>query len=193
MNVAAVAIVSIFAGIFLVALIGGMATLIVLHLRAQKANKELLSKFVEFGDALTLTLKAHRDEITGIIEPAKASFSGIRQDIKAAQQAQDKLLAAALKAHDQGFREVMGKINPAAMEASSVRLLNATGKIVQVASTLQALLVTHEVPEGAQDLAPEQYGPSDTIYSTVSEQSRLDLADTRAEVEANAPLFSGAE
>ena len=65
-------------------------------------------------------------------------------------------------------------------------------KLVKSASTLQALLVSHEVPEGAADLSPEQYGPSDTIYSTVSESARLDQADARQEAEGNAPQFSGA-
>jgi hypothetical protein len=41
-------------------------------------------------------------------------------------------------------------------------------------------------------LTPEEYAPSDTIYSAISESARLDQADQRAQAEENAPIYSGA-
>ena len=181
MSTVAVAIVSVFASFLLLIIVLGLIALIVLHLRAQKANKDLVAFLAQY-----------KTDLAGIVEGARSSFAGIRQEIKASQEKQDKLLAAALKAHDAGFREAIGKFNPTALEAASIKIFNASATLVRVASTLQALLVSHEVPEGAADLTPEEYAPSDTIYSAISESARLDQADQRAQAEENAPIYSGA-
>jgi hypothetical protein len=181
MSTVAVSIISVFASFILLIIVIGLAALIVLHLRAQKANRELAAFLTQY-----------KSDLTSLVDGARSSFTGIRQEIKTSQEKQDKLLANALKAHDAGFRDAIGKFNPTALEAASIKIFNASATLVRVASTLQALLVTHEVPESAADLLPEEYAAGDTIYSSISESARLDQADQRSQAEEEAPLFSGA-
>jgi predicted membrane metal-binding protein len=191
MNVAAAILIAIFAGAFLVVIVGALAALIVLHLRMRKSQKETLAAFTEFTTGLDSALAKQRSDTAAIIDGARNSFTGIRQEIKTSQEAQANALARTLKDHEQAFRETMGKINATALEAASVRGLQAANRIVQVAQTLQAMLIEGAAPPTGTDLAPEEAAPNDTIYAMQGYTARLDEAAEQFASEELTPQFSG--
>jgi hypothetical protein len=182
-------LLSVFGGIFFVLLVGGMATLIVLHVRGQKSAKEHAGAMADFAEDMESLLESQRAELTSLIEGARASFSGIRQEIKASQDAQSKVLAKALKDQEAVFEAKVGNINGEILQAASVRAVQACSKLSTLAVTLQTMLVAHEVQPGA-DLAPEEYGPSDTIYDSQNITGRRDDAALAEEAEELAPILS---
>lgn len=189
MNTLAAVIVAVFAGALFVVLIGGIATLIVLHIRSQKASKENSGIMADFMADLGTLLESQRTEMLSLVEGARASFSGIRQEIKASQDAQSKTLAKALKDQEAVFEAKVGNINGEILQAASVRAVQACSKLSTLAVTLQTMLVAHEVQPGA-DLAPEEYGPSDTIYDMQNVTGRRDDAALAEEAEELAPILS---
>lgn len=201
MNSVAISIVSVFAGVLLVLLIGGMAALIVLHLRAAKAHRELLTRmdvfaqettenFATFSTSLAGVLTQQRADVGTMIDGARSSFTGIRQDIKTAQEAQGKSLAKSLKEFEAAFRESIGKINGEALFKASVENMRAVREMTALCITLKSVLADHEAPAALTELGPEEYGPSDTIYSRVAETARLDEAAQDEAAAESAPQFS---
>src|SRR5271163_1178229 len=159
MNSAATVLVSLFVGAFLVVILGGLATLIVLHLRLRKAQIEISAEFRAAVDKLgTLTEKLAAD-VDASISGARTSFGGIRQDIKAALESHGNLVADTLAKHEKDFQEKLGKINGAALEVACARAVKASNQIVQVASFLQSLMTQGAEPASAETPAPEAYGP----------------------------------
>lgn len=191
MNTAAIVLVSIFSGAFLIVIVGALAALIYLHVKAAKRDALMLDAMEQHQLALGSLVEEATTQMMATIESAKASFTGIRKDIKESQTTQETALVKSLMLHDKAFQETMARINPIALEAASAKILHATGSIAKVASTLQALLVTHDVPEAGADLLPEEYGPSDTVYAKQSDSARMDQALERMETEENAPMYEG--
>lgn len=185
----AAVIVAVFAGALFVILVGGLAALIVLHIRGQKSAKEHAGAMADFAADMESLLESQRAELTSLIEGARASFSGIRQEIKASQDAQSKTLAKALKDQEAVFEAKVGNINGEILQAASIRAVQACSKLSTLAVTLQTMLVAHEVQPGA-DLAPEEYGPSDTIYDMQNVTGRRDDAALAEEAEELAPILS---
>lgn len=184
MQTASLVLISILGGVVLVVLVAALATVIVLHFRALKSNKELQAALTDYAA-----------DFEKMIEGARSSFGGLRADIKASQDAQKKALDATLKKHEDAFRETMGRINATALEAASVRGLKAAQEMTQVAAMLKNMLLAHDVPQPGEDLGPEEYGPSETIYSRQGDTAKMDDIVAAAEAEDAAPLFAevGAE
>lgn len=189
MTTLAAVIVAVFAGALFVVLIGGIATLIVLHIRGQKSAKEHAEIMADFMADLENLMNDAKQELGTIVGDARASFSGIRQEIKASQDAQSKSLAKALKDQEAVFEAKVGNINGEILQAASVRAVQACSKLSTLAVTLQTMLVAHEVQPGS-DLGPEEYGPSDTIYDMQNVTGRRDDAALAEEAEELAPILS---
>lgn len=193
MNVAAIVIASIFGGALFIVILAGMAALIFLHLRAAKERAELTKTLTAFQEKMESITGQAKADLTGIVESAKSSFSGIRVEIKTSQELQAKALGKSLKEFEAAFRETIGKINGDMLLKSSMQALQATREISALCVTLKSLLVDHEAPAATSELGPEEYGPSDTIYSQVSPAARMDAALEQQEAADAAPLFSTAE
>lgn len=178
MNVAAVVIVSVVAAILLVLLVAGMGAMIFLHLKTQKAIVELQTAIAEFaGESKTL------------IEGARSSFTGIRQDIKAAQDSQSKAIGIVLKKHETAIEDLIGKFNGKAIEIAAYKITGATAKVERVVGLLNQLVMDRDVIQ-PNDLGAEEYAPSDTIYGTRSEAARLDDAVMEEEAAEMEPMYS---
>lgn len=190
METVGVILASVFAGVFLVLLVAGMVMLIVLHLRSKKESEALRESMANFIKLSAETQNLQLQQLTGIIEGARSSFTGIRADIKTSQEAQAKALAKTLKDHETAFKETIGKINGDALLRASMQALQATREISALCITLKSLLSDHEAPAAMTELGPEEYGPSDTIYSRQSEAARLDQAELNDAVAEVAPLYS---
>jgi hypothetical protein len=181
---------SFLAGILMLLIVAGLAALIWLHIRSQRQMEELAKNLVGFSQELMDTLELHRTDTTSMIDGARSSFTGIRQEIKTSQDAQAKALAAALKAHETAFKDTIGRINGDVLVKASVEAIRATRELSVLAQTLKNLLADHAAP-AATDLGPEEYGPSDTIYAMRNDAGRLDDSAMQDEADEQAPLFSG--
>jgi len=190
METVGVILASVFAGVFLVLLVAGMVMLIVLHLRSKKESQALRESMANFIKLSAETQNLQLQQLTGIIEGARSSFTGIRQDIKTSQETQAKSLAKTLKDHETAFRETIGKINGDVLLKASMQAVQALRELSALSITLKNLLVDHETPAASSELGPEEYGPSDTIYAKVSEASRMDMAEMNEAVAEAAPLYS---
>lgn len=201
MNSVAVAIIAVFFGALLVLLIGGMGALVYLHLKANRAHAELLARmeafeksiqesFSSFGEDLEATLTKYQGESVTLIDGARSSFTGIRQDMKASHDALAKGIAEVLTKHEMAFKESIGRINGEALLKASMQALQATKEISALCFTLKNLLVDHQAPAAETELGPEEYAPSDTIYTKMSEAARMDAAIADMEAADNEPQFS---
>jgi hypothetical protein len=195
-----IVLASIFGGILFVILVAGIAAMIFLHLRTQKEYralsqqmntfaKETTRNFESFSSDLAAVLTQQRADVGTMIEGARSSFTGIRQDIKAAQDSQAKAIGIVLKKHEAAIDDLLGKFNGKQIEAAAIRIVGATKEMVRVASLLNQLVMSQDVMP-ANDLAPEEYGPSDTIYGRQSEAAILDNAVLDEEAAEVAPQFS---
>lgn len=165
MQTASVVIVSLFLGALFIVILGGMATLIVLHLRLKKSLADASVAFV-----------ASVADMKSLVDGARTSFGGIRQDIKTALNEHGNLVADTLAKHEAAFQEKLGKINGAALEVACARAVKASNQIVQVASFLQTLMTSGSEPASAEAPAAEAYGPEDTVYARRSRTAEVDEA-----------------
>ena len=176
METAGVVVLALFGGAIFIVILGGLATLIVLHIRQRKMQIEISAEFRAAVDKLgTLTQKLAAD-VDGSISGARTSFGGIRTDIKAALEAHGNLVADTLAKHEAAFQEKLGKINGAALEVACARAVKASNQIVQVASFLQSLMTSGAEPASAEAPAAEAYGPEDTVYARRSHTAAVDEA-----------------
>ena len=178
MNVAGIFLLSILGAILFVVLIAGIAAMIVLHFRTQRM-------FGELKESLT----AFSTDLKGMVEKTQTSFTGIRADIKTAQEKQGKELSKTLKEHEAAFRDTIGKIDGETLVRASVQALHTMRELAALAQTFKNLLADHEAP-AAMNLAAEEYGPSDTIYEMPSRTSQLDEVALREEAREMEPLFA---
>lgn len=177
MNVIGIIALSLLAGIVLVVQIGGLATLIVLHLRVQKSHVALAAAMEKFAmDAASSSGQA-RESLSGIVEGARNSFGGIRKEIVTAQENQSRSIEIVLKAHSEGFNAALGKINGEALTRASIEALRALRELSALVVTLKNLLVDHQAP--AAELGPEEYGPSDELFVRTSDTARMDAQEER--------------
>lgn len=189
MQTAGIVVLCLFGGALFVLLVGGLATLIVLHVRLKRAMSEISTEFrhaVEKMETASVKLSA---DVEASIAGARTSFSGIRADMKTILTEHGNQVADTLARHDKAFQEKLGKINGAALEAACVRAVQAANQIVQVASFLRTMISEGAEPATASNLAPEEYGPSETIYST---QSRIAATDEAVFELEDAEAMSGA-
>lgn len=180
MNTIGVVALSLLAGIFLVILVGGLATLIVLHLRVQKSHAGLVEAMAVFTAKQESSIGRTLEGLEKIVESARSSFGGIRQDIKTSQDAQGKLLTKSLKDHEAVFSEKVGAINGQVLEQASIRAMRALDGLNQLTNTLRNLLHSHEMRPGTE-LGPEEYGPSDELFVKQGDTARMDEIVNEAE------------
>lgn len=202
MNLVGIIALSLLAGAFLIVIVGGLATLIVLHLRVQKSHAELVSAMAEFTANQSSSIGQNHEnlenlmedaaaefgdlvgqckvDLVAIIESARSSFGSIRQEIKTSLAVQDELFDASLKAHASLISEKVGSINGQMLEQASIRAVRALGELTQLTTTLRNLLHSHETQPGA-DLAPEEYGPSDDLFVKQGDTARMDAMAERYE------------
>lgn len=212
MNVVGIIALSLLAGIVLVVIIGGLVTLVLLHLRVQKSQTELVKALTEFtskwesssGQAVDNLERLMEDagkefcdiavqyktELVGVVESARSSFGGIRQDIKTSQENQTNSIGIVLKAHAERFEAAMSRINGEALTRASIEALRALRELSALTVTLKNLLVDHQSP--AAELGPEEYGPSDELFVGQSDTARLDDVAARDEATIYATQFSDA-
>jgi hypothetical protein len=188
---AAIIVISVLSGAGLLLIVAALSAVIVLHFRTHKVFRELTAQMVEYAQSMDTLLENNQEELGTIVESAKQSFGNLRQDIKASQESQKKALDGTLKKHEEAFRETMSKINATALEKASIRGLQAANEMTQVASLLKNLVMSHDMSTPGEDLAPEEYAPSDTIYDRQSTTSLLDERDQDREAKEMAPMFSG--
>lgn len=177
MNPAGLILASLFAGGFLVIIVGGLATLIYLHIQFKKQVATVTAQFA-----------ATAKEITESITGARTSFGGIRQDVKTALTSHENQVGDVLAKHQKAFEETVGRINGVALEAACAHVVQASKQIAGVAVNLQRLLYPVDGEEEREPvrvpLAPEEYAPDDTIYSGQTSSARMDrLADAADAVE----------
>lgn len=167
MNPAAIAIVSLFAGVVLVIIVGGLATLIYLHIQFKKQVATVTAQF-------TATAKEITESITG----ARTSFGGIRQDVKTALIAHGNEVGDVLAKHRKSLDEMIGKINGVALEAACAHVVRSSKEIAAVAVNLQRLLYPIDGIEQGEvirpPLAPEEFAPEDTVYVAQTATARSD-------------------
>ena len=184
MGTAGIVVISLFLGALFIVIIGALATLIYLHIRLKKAMADVSSQF-------NVAAATINDSITG----ARTSFTGIRQDVKTALETHGNHVADVLAKHQKAFEETVGKVNGAALEAACVRIVKATGQISGVAKSLQALLYAQDggmepAAPTAVPLAPEEYGPEDTIYAVQSPSARMDAESEAADAIENVSAYA---
>ena len=183
MSSAGLIVISLFAGALFIVIILALAALIYLHLQLKKTVAEAVAGFA----AATASIQ---DSITG----ARTSFTGIRQDVKTALETHGNQVADVLAKHQKAFEETVGKVNGAALEAACVRSIKAAGQITAVAKSLQALLYAQdggmEPAPTAAPLAPEEYGPEDTIYAVQSPQAKMDALSEAADAIENVSAYA---
>ncbi len=189
MQTTAAIIIALFAGALFIVIIGGMATLIFLHIQGQKSAAALQKSMADFIAESKSGQESFQKELAGIVDGARSSFSGVRTEVAKALETQLKAVSKALKDQEQVFADKVGNINGEVLQAASMRALQSCRDLSSLTITLKNLLVEHETMPGA-DLAPEEYGPSDTIYSQPSIVDRADAAAIRAEVEELQPQYS---
>jgi len=189
MQTTAAIIIALFAGALFIVIIGGMAALIVLHIRGQKSAAELQKSMAAFISESKTGQESFQKELSGIVDGARSSFSGVRTEVAKALETQLKAVSKALKDQEQVFADKVGNINGEVLQASSLRALQACRDLSILTNTLRNMLVDHEVQPGA-NLAPEEYAPSDTIYSRQGMVDRADEAAIRDEVDELTPQFS---
>jgi gas vesicle protein len=189
MQTTAAIIIALFAGALFIVIIGGMAALIVLHIRGQKSAAELQKSMADFIAESKAGQESFQKELVGIVDGARSSFSGVRTEVAKALETQLKAVSKALKDQEQVFADKVGNINGEVLQASSLRALQACRDLSILTNTLRNMLVDHEVQPGA-DLAPEEYAPSDTIYAMQGAVDRADAASIRDEAEEMQPQFS---
>jgi hypothetical protein len=176
MNTAAVVLVSIFIGALFIVILGGLATLIYLHIQVRKAQTEMLAEYQESTEWLRKMAGDLVGEVSEQVSGARTSFSGIRTDIKAALESHGNLVADTLAKHEAAFQEKLGKINGAALEVACARAVKASNQIVGVATFLQKMLAEGAEPATDEKLAPDSYGPEDTVYTKQSRTAAVDEA-----------------
>lgn len=189
METVGIILASILGGIFVVVLVGGMATLIVLHIRGQKSAAALQKSMADFIAESKMGQDSFQKELSGIVDGARSSFSGVRTEVAKALETQLKAVSKALKDQEQVFADKVGNINGEVLQAASIRALQSCRDLSSLTITLRNMLVEHEVQPGA-NLAPEEYGPSDTIYAMQGAVDRADAASIRDEAEELQPQFS---
>lgn len=174
METAGIVLLSIFGGAIFIVIIGALATLIVLHIRLKKSQNETEKAFRRAVDEINALVVKLSGDVDASISGARTSFSGIRSDIKTALDAHANQVGDTLAKHDKAFQDKLGKINGTALEAACVRAVQAANSIVQVASFLRKMIAEGGEPSTASNLAPEEYGPAETVYSQQSRTAELD-------------------
>lgn len=187
MNTVGIIALSLLAGIVLVIIIGGLATLILLHIRVQKSHTALVNAMEKFTADIWSSSGQARESLSGIVEGARNSFGGIRKEIVTAQENQSKSIEIVLKAQGEQFNAALGKINGEALTRASVEALRALKELSALTVTLKNLLVDHSAP--AVDLGPEEYGPNDDLFVKQGDTARMDDLTQREETSAYTNQF----
>lgn len=164
MNSAGLIVIAIFGGALLVLLLVGMLVL---------------------GWVLW-QVKAAVAEHSKLLESSKTQFAAIHADMARQQEQFAKDTHAVLQTHANAIGIIVGKINGDVLAEASVRAVNACARMEKMAVAVEKLLLTVDTaPES--NLDPEAYGPTDTIYGTVSDVAR---GDREAEAEESQDTLS---
>lgn len=173
------------AGLIVIALLGG-ALLILLLVGMALLGWGLWQverSIATHGKQLT----GHAAEMKTGLDAAKSSLASIRTDMSRQQDQSLKSTQELLQGHAQAMHGAIAKINAEALEAASVRGLQASARMEKVAVALQKLLLTVD-PQPENSFGPEDYGPDDrTIYGSVSDVAR---GDAQADAEDQQDTFT---
>jgi len=160
------------AGLIVLALLGGaLVVLLILGMAMLAWSLWQVWKRVEADAALRKTQMYDLDLSLGA---AKSSFASIRTEMTRQQGEFLRDTGKMLETYSGQMAESIAKINAQALEAASMRGLQACIRMEKVAVAMQKLLLTVDVPE-ENNFAPEEYAPDDnTIYSRQSDVARGD-------------------
>ena len=150
MNTLGIVMLSLFVGVFLVVLLGALGVCVWAALMVRKAVAAHTKSIMDIAQEMTAAATASRN-----------AFSSIRQEMK-----------TLLEGHQKIVMEVVKAINADALQAASVRSIEACKRIENAVATLNALVYAQE-PAKENSLAPEATAPEGaTIYgrSTGSRQ-----------------------
>lgn len=173
------------AGIVVLALLGGaLVVLLILGMIMLAWGLWIVWKEIKADQKLRETQAA---EMKATAESTKSSYASIKAEMTRQQEAFLKETRQLVEGSSAKMEESVGRINAQALEAASMRGLQACIRMEKVAVALQKMLMTVDTPEENR-LAPEEYAPNDnTIYSRQSDVAR---GDAEAETEDQQVPFS---
>lgn len=175
MNSAGLIVIAIFGGAMLVLLIAGMMVLGWVLWQAKAAIAELQRELVANG----AESKRH-------LEDSKTQFAAIAIEMNRQMVAHQQETRSQLAGHASLMAAEISKINATALAGASIQAIKACARLELLAVAVEKLLRNVDTsPESTLD--PEAYGPTDTIYGTVSDVAR---GDREAEAEESQDTLS---
>lgn len=185
MQSAGLVAISLLGGVLLVVILGGMCLLGYFMLQARKVaaghsgelkamldtQKVFLVSWLEQAEEVVSESRTENEafsaENKAIIEGLKSSLTSSRAESRTTQAEFSKDIKAILKSQNDEMKKRVESINGEALQAASIRAINACLRIEKITALLQGMLLTHnEREESPTGLGAEEYAPDDagTIY-----------------------------
>ena len=154
MNTLGIVMLSLFIGVFLVILLGALGVCVWAALAVRKAVTAHTKVIMDIGQ-----------EITQAATSSKNAFASIRQEMKTLLEGHQATIMGAVKA-----------VNADALQAASVRSIDACKRIEKAVATLNQLVYAQEAEE-ENPLAPEATAPEGSTVYDRSNNARQDEED----------------
>jgi hypothetical protein len=184
MSTIGIVVISVFGGMFGLALLAGVILLIWLawDLRAalRKSQEENLAVYKETRAALT----TNQQEMKSIFESARGSFTSIQKETK-----------ALLESHQQAMRTEIAKINADALAGTIARMIEVCMRLEKGIAIFQKMIFDNET-RVTNEYGPEEFAPETTTFGGPPSGFSLSQSgkhDVEADQEAGGVFVQSAE
>lgn len=163
MSTLEIVILSLFAGMAALALIGGMVALLWIAWRLEKTLAKVQNEIAQMQSAIQALLVENKQETKSAFESAKSSFQSLKSETK-----------AILDLHAKTMTEIVGRINADAIVQNVNMFMKVCTRLETAINAFQKLLLDNtEVDRGQTHYAPEEAAPERTEFGTPSSQYSL--------------------